>query len=148
MVWYRGYYYDVEKGFYYLSNRYYDPALGRFISADGAIADVGREVQGYNMFAYCQNNPVNLEDPTGNWPKWSTILKAVTIVISSAVTIGAKVVEVAALQGKKSVKKKEQIASDVVNSVFDNGGKIIGTTPVTKTVGYATGYMQIVGGIS
>ena len=24
------------------------------------------------MFAYCFNNPINLSDPTGNWPKWVT----------------------------------------------------------------------------
>ena len=32
---YRGYYYDNETGMYYLKNRYYDPELRRFISADG-----------------------------------------------------------------------------------------------------------------
>lgn len=31
---YRGYVYDQETGFYYVSNRYYDPELGRFISPD------------------------------------------------------------------------------------------------------------------
>ena len=34
---YRGYYYDFETGFYYLQSRYYDPAMGRFINADGYI---------------------------------------------------------------------------------------------------------------
>ena len=28
---YRGYYYDIETGFYYLQSRYYDPAIGRFL---------------------------------------------------------------------------------------------------------------------
>lgn len=31
---YRGYYYDTETGFYYVSSRYYDPEIGRFISPD------------------------------------------------------------------------------------------------------------------
>ena len=31
---YRGYYYDTETGYYYLQSRYYDPNVGRFISAD------------------------------------------------------------------------------------------------------------------
>ena len=34
---YRGYYYDFETDFYYLQSRYYDPAMGRFINADGYI---------------------------------------------------------------------------------------------------------------
>ncbi|MFQ9441228.1 MAG: RHS repeat-associated core domain-containing protein, partial [Acutalibacteraceae bacterium] len=34
---YRGYYYDVETGLYYLKTRYYDPITCRFINADGLI---------------------------------------------------------------------------------------------------------------
>ena len=33
---------------------------------------IGGEVLGYNLFAYCFNNPINMSDPTGNWPKWVT----------------------------------------------------------------------------
>jgi len=62
---YRGYYYDVETGFYWLQSRYYDPTLGRFINADG-YADTGQGVLGANMFAYCHNNPILFVDPSGN----------------------------------------------------------------------------------
>lgn len=67
---YRGYVYDTETGLYYLQSRYYNPKVGRFINADSVIAGVGGSIQGYNMFAYCFNNPVNMSDPSGNWPKW------------------------------------------------------------------------------
>ena len=67
---YRGYVYDAETGLYYVTSRYYDPEIGRWINADNQIAGVGGEVLGYNMFAYCMNNPVNMSDPTGSWPKW------------------------------------------------------------------------------
>ena len=64
---YRGYYYDTESGLYYLQSRYYDPAIGRFINADGIIgANVGSA--SYNLYAYCGNNPVALIDSTGNCP--------------------------------------------------------------------------------
>ena len=55
---YRGYYHDSETGFYYLNSRYYDPATGRFINADGLVS-TGQGLVGYNMYAYCNNNPVN-----------------------------------------------------------------------------------------
>ena len=85
---YRGYYYDIETGFYYVSSRYYDPEVGRWINADNQIAGVGGEVLGYNMFAYCMNNPVNMSDPSGNWPRWATIaLGAVAAVAAVAVTV-------------------------------------------------------------
>ncbi len=61
---YRGYYYDAETGLYYVSSRYYDPEIGRFINADGAY-DTNQGVLGYNMYAYCLNNPVNMYDPDG-----------------------------------------------------------------------------------
>ena len=60
----------AETGFYYLRSRYYDPAVCRFLNADGAIAGVGGDINGYNQFVYCFNNPVNMDDTSGNWPKW------------------------------------------------------------------------------
>lgn len=59
---YRGYYYDAETGFYYLQSRYYDPAICRFINADGQFTD---GFIGSNLFAYCENNPIRYSDPTG-----------------------------------------------------------------------------------
>ena len=61
---YRGYYYDTESGWYYLNSRYYDPLVGRFLNADGVIGANGG-IMGYNMFAYCDNNPVMYVDPNG-----------------------------------------------------------------------------------
>ena len=62
---YRGYYYDSETGFYYLQSRYYDPEICRFINAD-SYASTGQGFIGFNMFAYCNNNPVNFIDPFGH----------------------------------------------------------------------------------
>ena len=67
---YRGYVYDEETGFYYVSSRYYDPEIGRWINADGYVS-TGQGVLGNNMFAYCGNNPVNRVDHTGQF--WSEI---------------------------------------------------------------------------
>ena len=64
---YRGYYYDSESYLYYLNSRYYDPDMGRFINADG-YASTGQGIIGANMFAYANNNPVMLVDPSGTMP--------------------------------------------------------------------------------
>lgn len=70
---FKGYFFDNETGFYYLKSRYYSPELGRFISADGEIGQVGNTMV-MNLFAYCRNNPINLSDEGGNWPSWATKL--------------------------------------------------------------------------
>ena len=53
-------YYDTESGYIYLRARYYDPAIGRFVSEDPAL-------DGYNWYVYCGSNPIRYVDPTGLW---------------------------------------------------------------------------------
>ena len=62
---YRGYYYDAETGFYYLQSRYYDPEIGRFINADSYASTDATGLLSTNMFAYCENDPVNKMDING-----------------------------------------------------------------------------------
>ena len=53
-VTYRGYFYDYELGLYYLQSRYYDPEMGRFISAD-IVLDTFAGCTGTNAFLYCES---------------------------------------------------------------------------------------------
>ncbi|PHR26009.1 MAG: hypothetical protein COA36_13230 [Desulfotalea sp.] len=69
-----GQYFDVETGLYYNWNRYYDPRIGRYISAD-PIGLSG----GMNLYGCVGGDPVNAVDPMGlsyyygNWcgSNWS-----------------------------------------------------------------------------
>ena len=76
---YRGYYYDSETGLYYLGSRYYDPAVKRFMNADGAafatINPYGDGLTDKNYFAYCDNNPVSRSDDGGAF--FNTVIGAV-----------------------------------------------------------------------
>ncbi len=62
---YRSYYYDKETKLYYLNSRYYNPEWGRFINADGIIG-TSESYLGYNLYAYCENNPIINVDSEGN----------------------------------------------------------------------------------
>ena len=166
----RSYVYDEETGLYYLQSRYYNSEIGRFINADIPeilAADLENFVQ-YNFFAYCFNNPVNMSDETGTWPNWlkkavavaavAVVVVAATVItvstfgassvagvamITTTATLAARTTEVVALQAKKGQaegKDSCQIAKDAVESIYDNGSKIIGMTPITKTSGIAVNH--------
>ncbi len=51
-------YQSDSTGLQLLGHRYYDPAVGRFLTPD-PIKD------GRNWYAYCENNPLNRTDPGG-----------------------------------------------------------------------------------
>ncbi|MBI5822918.1 MAG: RHS repeat-associated core domain-containing protein [Chloroflexi bacterium] len=54
-------------GLMHYGARMYDPALGRFTSADTIVPG---GVQGYDRYAYVNNSPVNYVDPSGHEPKY------------------------------------------------------------------------------
>ena len=105
---YRGYYYDDfygclddgygrKIGFYYLNSRYYNPEWGRFINADAiGYLGAGDELLGFNLFAYCGNNPVMNIDPEGTW-SWKAFFcgEAMTILTTAVCVIAVAAVVVA-----------------------------------------------------
>ena len=89
---YRGYYYDNETSLYYLNSRYYDPNVGRFLNADGYINANG-DLLGFNMFAYCGNNPVNYKDDSGG----SATLVVLGVAIGLKELVGLALISVATI---------------------------------------------------
>ena len=109
---YRGYYYDAETGFYYLQSRYYDPAICRFINADGLFTD---GFVGSNLFAYCVNDPVNTVDPTGNFAITATV---------ALITFGVALVATAFAVGISSSPGFQGAVEGLCESVGDIAGQI------------------------
>lgn len=62
---------DEESDLYYFKHRYYDPSLGRMISADPLyleqINELGIDPQSLNLYSYASNNPTSCVDPSGLW---------------------------------------------------------------------------------
>jgi len=63
---YTGQQFDALTGLYYLRARYYDPALGRFLSRDPAepLLTAPHEL---NRYVYVADNPLNAADPSGRF---------------------------------------------------------------------------------
>jgi hypothetical protein len=49
----------------YLRARYYDPTVGRFLTADSIVPDPFSS-QGWNGYTYVANNPLRFVDPSGH----------------------------------------------------------------------------------
>jgi len=62
-IW--GYRTHGDAGLLLVGARYYDPEVGRFITADTWLGDV-MEPQSLNRFVYAENDPINRVDPTGH----------------------------------------------------------------------------------
>jgi RHS repeat-associated protein len=60
-----GYRNDGDDGLMHVGARYYDALVGRFISADTYLGEVGNP-QSLNLYIYVENDPVNYVDPTGH----------------------------------------------------------------------------------
>ncbi len=87
---YRGYYYDVETGLYYLQSRYYDPEIGRFINADvPELINSVNELLGLNLMCYCCNNVINCQDYLGYLGLGFAIAAGVTVSWKTAAALVA-----------------------------------------------------------
>ncbi len=87
---YRSYFYDTETGLYYLKSRYYDPKLGRFISPDDISYLDPSTVNGLNLYAYCNNNPVMYADPGGYFGILATLL--ISTIVGIAIGAGKEII--------------------------------------------------------
>lgn len=67
------YYYDHESKWYYCLSRYYVPLWMRWLSIDDSSYLTSEIPAGYNLYVYCNNNPIMCEDPSGEASFWSQI---------------------------------------------------------------------------
>ncbi|CDT87032.1 Rhs family protein-like protein [Vibrio coralliirubri] len=62
-----------SSGLINMNARLYDPAIGRFLSADTFVPEPSFS-QSYNRYAYVYNNPLKYTDPTGHWVWWAAAM--------------------------------------------------------------------------
>ena len=122
---YRGYYYDTETDLYYLNSRYYDPAVGRFLNADGVdFLGTDEGLLSYNLFAYCLNDPVNRTDDSGNLSIKNWIKIGV-----GAIALGAAIALTVATGGGAA-------------AVAIGVAKVVGSVALSTAVSAGAGYLK------
>ena len=81
---YRGYYWDAETNYYFLQTRYYNPEWRRFLNADVLFIAGDDALNGSNMYAYCNGNPVMRVDPSGKDSAFELFVTVVNGFITAA----------------------------------------------------------------
>ena len=146
---YRKYVFDQETGLYCLGSRYYDPEVGRFVNADDfeTLTYQMDSVQGKNLYQYCFNNPINMQDEDGGWPKWVTevAIGIGAIVIGAAAVAATAGVKTAAISG--AIGAVVGASTSVVGNRISTGSWKNSTQIALKGAvdGFASGFMT--GGI-
>ena len=87
-----GYLDDGDAGLLYIGARYYEPAVGRWTSADKWLGDLYRPLS-LNRYLYCEEEPVNHVDPSG---RVAVAAGAVVFVPGAGQVIAAGVIAVGA----------------------------------------------------
>jgi RHS repeat-associated protein len=86
-----------------MNGRFYDPALGRFMSADPYI-QAPDNLQSYNRYSYTMNNPLCMVDPTGfNWLSkfWKRVVRPIVASVVGFMICGPECAT-AAFQGMRA----------------------------------------------
>ena len=88
---YRGYYQDNESGFFYLQSRYYDSIVGRFLNADDImiIHEIKDSSLYGNLYAYTENNPINMVDYDGKFLMAIPVLASIILAAFAAFMLAA-----------------------------------------------------------
>lgn len=143
---YRSYYYDRESGLYYLKTRYYNPDIGRFISPDCYIS-TGQGMLGYNMYVYCNNNPINYIDVSGTMLGLN-MLSGITNTLAK--TIAKKIVSATPKAYKKVKEVKNELKKRFVCEVGAGPGTAVevgvGKVKIGGTKNFTTNEIRIKNG--
>ncbi|MCZ8182435.1 MAG: FG-GAP-like repeat-containing protein [Beijerinckiaceae bacterium] len=108
---------DAETGLIYLHARYYDPAIGRFISPDWW--DPNTPGVGTNRYAYASNDPINRSDRNGHADAGETDVDGQT----------GQDKDAARSSGPADQDDRNSARNDQIESQLDECGGICGKTP-------------------
>ena len=131
---------DPSTGLYFYNARYYDPALGRFISPD-TLVESPLHPQTLNRYAYAGNNPVLYNDPTGHCFLVCIIIGAIVGAVSAGIAsdwdLGTTLLggAIGAFSGGMGAK----VGGFVSTTVGSQYGTLAGTTAGLAAGGAAAG---------
>ena len=127
---YRSYYYDNETGFYYCKSRYYVPKLRRWLTPDNPSYLDNNNLNGINLYSYCNNNPIMYFDETGK-----------SAVITLLISVGIGII-LGAIGGTANAILSDYNDDDSINGSIGQKayfGNIVGGAISGAAIGFSSG---------
>jgi RHS repeat-associated protein len=122
---------DASSGLVFLRARYYDPATGRFLTADRADAD-NEDPRHLHRYAYAINDPLNRVDPAGEQDSLVGLLTGISISETlDSIEAGAKLCLKQAAQNKiKSLFTElgAHLLEDALKPIFEQAAGLLDGT--------------------
>jgi len=106
-------------GLYYYGTRWYDAALGRWLSPDSIIPEAAQGVQAWSRYTYVNNAPINHDDPSGH------CIDGITTAVCIAVAAGAVVGGIASAAGYIAATKLTGASIDPKSLAVAVGGGMV-----------------------
>jgi RHS repeat-associated protein len=120
---YCGEQYDADLQMYNLRARYYNPNNGRFNQRD-TFAGSNFDPQSLHKYAYCHGDPVNLDDPSGQWVMIALLVAIVVVAILTYAIVNAVGTSIAGYHADAG-----NMAGDPYKSWIDLEAKAAGIEP-------------------
>lgn len=103
---------DEASGLYYFNARFYDPIVGRFITADTQLGGSLIQPSVFNRYAYTLNNPIRYADPSGHGPLLDVLMLFADVIIQEGVEELATTVAAAVADGSTDVASAVEASTD------------------------------------
>jgi len=134
-----GHYGDSREGLVYMQQRYYDPAIGRFLSVDPMPSDM-KSGWNFNRYNYAANNPYRFTDPDGREIRIigsEEFVKRIESQIAAADAASPKIAEMTAgLRESSNVHEIRDISESPINQLQSHN---VATDPSAESNGVGTG---------
>ena len=113
---YNGESYNPATELQYLRARYYDSSTANFTTQDGFFGETQIPTS-FNRYSYAFNDPINLSDPTGEFPSFGNFLNGAKNALKSLVNGGKNTINSIVDIAKKVFGFHKNLALDIVSAL-------------------------------
>ena len=137
---YNGESYNPATELQYLRARYYDSSTANFTTQDGFFGETQIPTS-FNRYSYAFNDPINLSDPTGEFPSFGNFLNGAKNALKSLVNGGKNTINSIVDIAKKFLGFNKKLALDIVSALKKKFIDPIIISELSNLIPWTTNYL-------